>query len=90
MLWFILINYVCSVYGRGRKLDRAVEMFNTARSLGLCLDEKAYMNLISYYGKAGMVPLLPSFCVEAKKKKKEKKKKKKEKKKRKKKNKEKL
>ena len=74
MLWFILINYVCSVYGRGRKLDRAVEMFNTARSLGLCLDEKAYMNLISYYGKAGMVPLLPSFCVEAKKKKKRKKK----------------
>lgn len=32
-----------------------MEMFNTARSLGLSLDEKAYMNLISYYGKAGIV-----------------------------------
>ncbi|PQM41223.1 pentatricopeptide repeat-containing protein [Prunus yedoensis var. nudiflora] len=41
------------VYGRGRKLERAVEMFNTACSLGLSLDEKAYMNLISYCGKAG-------------------------------------
>lgn len=30
-------------------------MFNTAHSLGLSVDEKAYMNLISYYGKAGIV-----------------------------------
>jgi pentatricopeptide repeat protein len=52
---------VCSVYGRGRKLDRAVEMFNAARSFGLSLDEKAYMNLISYYGKAGIVLLLTPF-----------------------------
>jgi hypothetical protein len=37
-------------------LDRAVEMFNKARSLGVPLDEKAYMNLIGYYGKAGTGP----------------------------------
>jgi hypothetical protein len=60
-MWqFILVNYVCSVYGRGRKLDRAVEMINAAQSLGLSLDEKAYMNLITYYGKAGIVLLLNS------------------------------
>lgn len=58
---FVLTNYGCSVYGRGRKLERAVEMFNTARSLGLSLDEKAYMNLISYCGKAGIVLNLPPF-----------------------------
>ena len=46
------------MYGRGRKLDRAAEMFNTARSLGLSLDEKAYMNLIGYYGKAGNIMLI--------------------------------
>lgn len=45
----------CSVYGRGRKLDKATKMFNTARDLGLSLDEKAYMNLISYFGKAGII-----------------------------------
>lgn len=30
-----------------------MEMFNMARSRGIALDEKAYTNLISYYGKAG-------------------------------------
>lgn len=43
------------MYGRGRKLDKVTEMFNTARDLGLSLDEKAYMNRISYYGKAGIL-----------------------------------
>lgn len=28
-------------------------MFNKGRSLGVPLDEKTYMNLIGYYGKAG-------------------------------------
>lgn len=41
------------MYGRGRKLEKAVEMFNMARNLGMALDEKAYTNLICYYGKAG-------------------------------------
>lgn len=31
-------------------------MFNKAGSLGVPLDEKAYMNLIGYYGKAGNGP----------------------------------
>lgn len=44
----------CSVYGRGRNLDRAMEMFNVTRSMGIPLDEKIYTNLICYYGKAGM------------------------------------
>ena len=44
-----------SVYGRGWKLDKAVEMFNAARSSGHSPDEKAYANLISFYGKAGIV-----------------------------------
>lgn len=44
-----------SVYGRGRKLDKAVGMFNAARSSGLSPDEKAYTNLISCYGKAGII-----------------------------------
>lgn len=41
------------MYGRGRNLTKAVEMFNLARTNGVALDEKAYTNLISYYGKAG-------------------------------------
>lgn len=41
------------MYGRGRKLDKAVEIFNKARRSGGSLDEKTYTNLISYYGKAG-------------------------------------
>lgn len=45
------------MYGRGRKLDKAVEIFSAARDLGVSLDEKAYMNLISYYGKAGIILL---------------------------------
>lgn len=45
------------MYGRGRKLDKAVEIFNAARNLGVSLDEKAYMNLINYYGKAGIILL---------------------------------
>lgn len=63
MYWLMLVflNHGCSVYGRGRKLDRAVEMFNTACSLGLSPDEKAYMNLISYYGKAGIMLNPPPF-----------------------------
>lgn len=41
------------MYGRGRKLDKAIDTFNMARDLGISLDEKAYTNMISYYGKAG-------------------------------------
>lgn len=44
----------CSVYGRGRNLDKAVKMFDTARSRGISLDEKAYTNIICYLGKAGI------------------------------------
>lgn len=43
----------CSVHGRGRKLDKAVEMFKEACNLNVSLDEKAYANMISLYGKAG-------------------------------------
>lgn len=49
------------MYGRGRKLDRAADMFNTARSVGLSLDEKAYMNLIGCYGKSGNIMLIIIF-----------------------------
>lgn len=41
------------MYGRDRNLDKAVEVFDMASNLGVPLDEKAYANLISYYGKAG-------------------------------------
>lgn len=52
---FLWVDNWCSVYGRGRKLEKAVEMFNKARcsGVGVSLDEKTYTNLISYYGKAG-------------------------------------
>uniref|UniRef100_A0A7N0TZ08 PROP1-like PPR domain-containing protein n=1 Tax=Kalanchoe fedtschenkoi TaxID=63787 RepID=A0A7N0TZ08_KALFE len=49
------IQTICtmiSVYGRGRKLDKALEIFSEGRK-GVPLDEKAYTNLISYLGKAG-------------------------------------
>ena len=44
-----------SVYGKGGKLDTAVEMFDTAQDLGLPIDEKIYTNMLSLYGKAGAV-----------------------------------
>ncbi|EPS66092.1 hypothetical protein M569_08684, partial [Genlisea aurea] len=44
---------VCSVYGRNRNLDKAVEMFEMAGSSDEALDEKIYTNMISQYGKAG-------------------------------------
>ena len=44
-----------SVYGKGGKLDKAVEMFHTAQELGLPIDEKIYTNMLSLYGKAGAV-----------------------------------
>lgn len=44
---------MCSVHGRGRNLNKAVEVFNMAQSMGVALDEKAYTNMICYYGKAG-------------------------------------
>nr|CAB3469239.1 unnamed protein product [Digitaria exilis] len=44
-----------SVYGKGGKLDRAVEMFASAQELGLPIDEKIYTNMINLYGKAGQV-----------------------------------
>lgn len=46
------------MYGRGGNLTKAVEMFNLARTNGVALDEKAYTNLISYYGKAGRMIFL--------------------------------
>jgi hypothetical protein len=48
-----IFNWFCSVYGKDQKLDRAVEMLNKARTSDAPLDERAYMNLIGYYGKAG-------------------------------------
>jgi len=44
-----------SVYGKGGKLDKAVEMFAAAQELGLPIDEKMYTNMLSLYGKAGQV-----------------------------------
>jgi pentatricopeptide repeat protein len=44
-----------SVYGKGGKLDKAVEMFDAAQELGLPIDEKIYTNMLSLYGKAGQV-----------------------------------
>ena len=35
-------------------MDKAVEVFNSARRSGLYLDEKIYTNMIIHYGKAGM------------------------------------
>lgn len=52
-MYLVFLVNECSVYGRGRNLEKAVEMLNTACSLGLSLDEKAYMNMITFYGKAG-------------------------------------
>lgn len=46
-------NIMISVYGKGGKLDKAVEMFDTAQDLGLPIDEKIYTNMLSLYGKAG-------------------------------------
>lgn len=43
-----------SVYGKGGKLDKAVEMFAAAQELGLPIDEKMYTNMLSLYGKAGI------------------------------------
>jgi len=48
-------NIMISVYGKGGKLDKAVEMFHTAQELGLPIDEKIYTNMLSLYGKAGQV-----------------------------------
>lgn len=43
----------CSVHGRGRNLDKAVDIFNRAQAMGVALDEKIYTNMICHYGKAG-------------------------------------
>lgn len=43
------------MYGRRGNLEKAIEMFNTAKSLGLSIDEKTYTNMISYYGKSGRI-----------------------------------
>lgn len=45
---------LCSVYGRGLQLEKAIEIFSNARRSGLYLDEKIYTNMIMHYGKAGM------------------------------------
>ncbi|KAL4566997.1 hypothetical protein LXL04_022567 [Taraxacum kok-saghyz] len=47
------INTMITVHGRNRDVDKAIEMFNNARIKGMPLDEKAYTNIICYYGKAG-------------------------------------
>jgi pentatricopeptide repeat protein len=54
----ISFNLLSSVYGKGGKLDKAIEMFAAAQELGLPIDEKMYTNMLSLYGKAGQV-LLP-------------------------------
>ncbi|KAF3792927.1 Pentatricopeptide repeat-containing protein [Nymphaea thermarum] len=41
------------VYGKAGNLDKASEMFNTALSADIKIDEKAYTNMITCYGKAG-------------------------------------
>ncbi|KAL6008226.1 hypothetical protein ACLOJK_033732 [Asimina triloba] len=45
-------SMISSVYGRSGKLDKAINMFDMACSSGV-IDEKAYTNMILYYGKAG-------------------------------------
>ena len=47
------------MHGRRRDLDKAIDMFNTARIKGVALDEKSYTNVICYNGKAGNTLLLP-------------------------------
>lgn len=42
-------------------MDKAVEVFNSARRSGLYLDEKIYTNMIMHYGKAGMYVTLTGF-----------------------------
>lgn len=54
---------MCSVHGRGRNLNKAVEVFNMAQSTGVALDEKAYTNMICYYGKAGKLLLEFSLTI---------------------------
>ncbi|KAL6972238.1 hypothetical protein U1Q18_031926 [Sarracenia purpurea var. burkii] len=54
-----LQTYSIMIRQASRNLDKAVEMFNKARSMGVSLDEKAYSNLICYYGKAGKDLSLP-------------------------------
>lgn len=54
---------MCSVHGRGRNLNKAVEVFNMAQSMGVALDEKAYTNMICYYGKAGNVLLFHAIIL---------------------------
>ncbi|WVZ82897.1 hypothetical protein U9M48_030104 [Paspalum notatum var. saurae] len=49
----ISFSVLFSVYGKGGKLDKAVEMFAAAQGLGLSIDEKIYTNMLSLYGKAG-------------------------------------
>jgi len=51
----ISFNLLFGVYGKGGKLDKAVEMFAAAQELGLPIDEKMYTNMLSLYGKAGQV-----------------------------------
>jgi len=51
----ISFNLLFSVYGKGGKLDKAVEMFAAAQELGLPIDEKMYTNMLSLYGKTGQV-----------------------------------
>ena len=51
----ISFNPQISVYGKGGKLDKAVEMIATAQKLGLPIDEKMYTNMVSLYGKVGQV-----------------------------------
>lgn len=50
----MIIIHDVSVYGRGRNLDKAVEIFNKAQGLGGPLDEKICTNMICRYGKAGL------------------------------------
>lgn len=39
-----------------------MKAFDIAQKMGISLDEKAYTNLICYYGKAGNY-LLPKFLI---------------------------
>jgi len=47
----ISFNLQFSVYGKGGKLDKAVEMFAAAQELGLPIDEMMYTTCLAYMEK---------------------------------------
>jgi len=57
-----LFQVLQCIWPRG-ELGKAIEMFSTAQSLGLYLDEQAYTNMTSYRRKAGEFCLLAPLSI---------------------------